>query len=214
MTQARISVEVHGMRSTLQYLRRFEPEVYKQVTADMRKTAAPLRATVAKSFPAHSGVERSSGVRQWAIYGHASKQKKRSDKGESGYSFPRYDITQVRRGVKTQIGGRKNRLTNEYPILRIKQTDGAGVIYDMAQQGHSAAGRAFVKQLDGKASRVMWPTMRRAMPGLRREIERTIAAVERRFSAQIASDMDYRAGQSAGAARQARNALGQFGARF
>lgn len=211
MTRQTSSIEVHGVKSTLQYLRRFEPEVYQQITKDMRRIAAPLRAQVAKEFPTHSGVQRSDGRRQWELYGHSSKQKQRSERGSTGYTFPRYDATQVRKGVKTQVGGRKNRITQTYPILRIKQTDGAGVIYDMAAQGDSQAGRAFVGQLRGRPSRVMWPTVRKGLKTILPEINKVVAEVERRFTAEIAADVDRRAAQSARASQQVRTALGRFG---
>ena len=211
MSRDMVSIQVHGVKPTLEYLRRFEPEVYQSITKEMRKAAAPLRSQVAKAFPSQTDVVRSDGRRQWELYGHSSKQKKRSDRGETGYTFPRYNSTQVRRGVKTQVGGRKNRLTNTYPILRIKQTDGAGAIYDMAAQGNSRSGQSFVGRLKGSPSRVMWPTVIRGMNTLRPEIEKIINRVERRFTAEIAADVDRRAAQSAQASKQIRDALGRFG---
>lgn len=205
------SINVFGVKSTLEYLRRFEPDAYKSVTRQMTATAKPLVKQTASLFPANPGLVRSNGVRQWNLYGHDHKRKQKSDKGESGYTFPRYDITQVRRGVKSKVGGRKNRTTNSYPILRIIQDNGAGQIFDLADEGHNSAGRAFVKALPGKRSRVMWRSIRRGMPLIQRDIMQALKEEEKRYSDKIAIDMDKRAKLSASSARQVRDALGRFG---
>lgn len=199
-----VTIGVYGVKSTLEYLRRFEPDAYKQVTSNIRRVAEPVRSAVAQTFPSSSGLE------NWDRYGHLTKQKQKTNRGASGYTFPRYKITDVRKGVKTQVGGRKIKSTNTYPILRIKQTDGAGQIFDLAAEGHSAAGRAFVAKIEGKASRVMWPTVKKKMPLIRGDISKTMNEVEKRFSAEIAIDLDKRAKLSASAKRQVRDALGRF----
>lgn len=199
-----VTIDVYGVKSTLEYLRRFEPAAYKQVTTNIRNVAEPVRAAVAQTFPA------SSGLRNWDRYGHLTKQKQKTTRGPSGYTFPRYKITQVRKGVKTQVGGRKIRSTNTYPILRIKQTDGAGQIFDLAAEGHSSSGQAFVGKIAGKASRVMWPTVKKKMPLITNDITKTMREVEKQFTAEIAVDMDRRAKLSNAAKRQVRDALGKF----
>ena len=210
MTQI-VSMEIHGVKSTLEYLRRFEPEAYKRVQSEIRGIAKPVRDATAAAFPSDTGLRRSSGVRQWAVYGHDPKRKKSTSRGDSGYTFPRYDITAVRRGVKVQVGGRKNRATNTYPIMRVKQTDGAGQIYDLAAVGHSGAGQSFVKNLTGTASRVMWKVVPRMLPPIQRQIAKTLRQYEKDFNTQIATDMEMRRKLSASSSRQVRNALGQFG---
>jgi hypothetical protein len=211
MAQNMIDVNIFGVKSTLEYLRRFEPDAFKAVQKQMRTTAQPVVKQVRGQFPANPGVVRSNGVRQWAIYGHDKKKKQRSPRGESGYTFPRYDITEVRRGVKAKVGGRKNKSTNSYPILRIIQDDGAGQIFDLAAEGHSNAGRKFVGMLPGSSSRVMWRSVKRWMPSVRKDIEQTLKIVEKQYSDRIMVDMDKRAKLSASSARQVRDALGRFG---
>ena len=55
MTMNLLTIEVHGVKPTLEYLRKMEPEVYKTLTKELRATATPLARTVAASFPASSG---------------------------------------------------------------------------------------------------------------------------------------------------------------
>jgi hypothetical protein len=205
-----LDVNIYGVKSTLEYLRRFEPDAYRAVTKEMRNTAKPIVRATAQQFP-RAPIVNSKGISYWTLYGHDSKKKQRSDKGESGYSFPRYDITQVRKGVKSKVGGRKNKQTNSYPILRIIQSDGAGQIYDLAAEGHSVAGRAFVGKLNGAASRIMHPTVKKMMPSIRRDIEASLRQYEREFSDKIQIDMDKRMKLSASSSRQVRDALGRFG---
>jgi hypothetical protein len=199
---------VHGVAPVLQELRRIEPELYKQIVLQLKDDTNDLRMAVANLFP-EKPWQSSSGVINWTRYGR--KKRGRKSKGEGGASFPRYDAELVKRGVTVQVGGRKVRRTNSYPILRIKQSDAAGAIYDLAKNGNSDAGAKFVSNLKGTPSRVMWKSVEMFYPLVRHKVERTIDSITNRFSAEIAAETHKRNAQSIRASQQVRTALGRFG---
>ena len=199
---------VHGVAPVLQTLKQLEPELYKAIAADLKSKAKPMRDYVAAGFP-NNPYPSASGVINWTRYGRTSRGRKAS--GGTGASFPKYDGKKARRGVTVQVGGRKVRRTNSYPILRIKQSDAGGSIYDLAKNANK--NDQFVKNLakSGDPSRVMWRRTKASFPMVQNEIEKVIDGIGRKFTAQIASETDRRNKASVRALSQARTALGRFG---
>lgn len=207
-------VAVHGVDSTIAYLRRFEKEMYKEIRKDLIKSAQPTVRAVAAEFPTQPWS--ASKPIGWTKYGRT--QRGRKPAGAAGASFPRYQASKVRRGVKADTGSSRRRSDGTYTILRIKQTDAAGAIYDLAknQQTVNPDRGSFVKNLNNAKrgqpnSRVMWPTVQKNLPALMLDVEKILSKIEGMYSAEIAADTMTRQAQSARASKQVRNALGQFG---
>jgi len=205
-------VAVHGVDSTIAYLRRFEKDLYKEIRKDLIKAAQPVVKAVAAEFP-NDPWESARGV-NWKKYGRT--ERGRLPSGSSGASFPRYQPRKVRSGVKADTGSSRRRMDGTYTILRIKQTDAAGSIYDLAKNAQSSQHRSFVKQLNGARrgrpnSRVMWPTVQKSLPMIMVAVEGVLRRIEGMYSAQIAADTTMRQAASVRAGRQARTALGRFG---
>jgi hypothetical protein len=202
---------VHGIAPVLQALRQLEPETYKIIVADLKNNTNDLRLAVANDFP-DKPWKSSTGNINWVKYGRTKRGRKMND--TAGADFPRWDSKKVKRGVTVQVGGRKVRRTNQYPILRIKQSDAAGSIYDLAtkQRGAGSVGKQFVRNLNATApSRVMWKSTRKNYPLVENKVMRIIDNVGKRFTVQIANETAKRNKQSIQAASQTRNALGRFG---
>ena len=202
---------VHGVAPVLQALRMLEPETYKQIVVQLKDDTNDLRMAVANDFP-NKPWKSATGVINWEKYGRTTRGRKPS--GSAGATFPRWNGAKVKRSVIVQVGGRKVRRTNSYPILRIKQTDAAGSVYDLAKDGHSAAGRQFVQNLSGKPSRVMWRSVAKNYPLVERKVMKTIDGITKRFTAEIAAETAKRNAQSIRASQQVRTALGRFGRAF
>jgi O-succinylbenzoate synthase len=124
----------------------------------------------------------------------------------------------VRSGVKADTGSGRRRSDGRYTILRIKQTNAAGSIYDLAKETRTTSPdrSSFIKQLNstktGKPnSRVMYPTVTKGVPFIMNEVNQILKEIENMYSAQIAADVQVRAGQSARAKNQLRDVLGRFG---
>lgn len=205
-------VAVHGVESTIAYLRRFEKDLYKEIRKDLIKSAQPVVKAVAAEFPNSPW---NSKRMKWKKYGRTERGRKPA--GSSGASFPRYQPQKVRRGVKADTGSSRRRTDGTYTILRIKQTDAAGAIYDLAKNAQSARHKSFTTQLNrarrGRPnSRVMWPTVQKYLPTLVIQTDQILRKIEGMYSAQIAADTQMRQAASLRAGKQARSALGRFGA--
>lgn len=203
---------VHGVAPVLESLRQLERETYKIIVADLKNSTNDLRVAVANDFP-DKPWKSSTGVINWTRYGRTKRGRKMND--TAGADFPRWNAAKVKRGVTVQVGGRKVRRTNSYPILRIKQSDAAGSVYDLAtkQRGAGRSGQQFVTNLNasGKPSRVMWKSTAKYYPLVEHKVMRILDDVGKRFTAQIASETTKRNKQSIQASSQMRNALGRFG---
>lgn len=207
-------VAVHGVDSTIAYLRRFEKDLYKEIRKELITAAKPTVRAVAAEFPSQPWNSK-RGV-HWTKYGRTERGRKPA--GAAGSSFPRYQVAKVRRGVKADTGSSRRRSDGTYTILRIKQTDAAGSIYDLAknQQTLTPDRGSFVKNLNRAKrgqpnSRVMWPTVTKHLPELIGETEKILRKIEGKFSAEIAADTMRRQAQSARASQQVRTAAGKFG---
>jgi hypothetical protein len=205
-------VAVHGVQATVQYLQRFEREAYKGIKKQMISKAEPTVRAVRQEFPKDPWQSR-RGV-QWTKYGRTDRGRKQPD--AAGASFPKYQRSRVRSGVKADDGARRRRSDGTYTILRIKQTYAAGAIYDLANKTRTNGAESFIKNLNkgkrGKPkSRVMWPTVRKHIPQLTKDVDGILKGLEERFNQEIALDGERRLAASRRASSQTRNALGQFG---
>ena len=201
---------VHGVAPVLQALKQLEPDIYKSIVAELKDNTNDLRMAVAGDFPTHPW-KSSTGVINWEKYGRTKRGRKPT--GGAGASFPKWQSAKVKRGVQIQVGGRKVRRTNSYPILRVKQTDAAASVWDLAKNAESTAGATFVRNLNnvGQPSRVMWKSVKKNYPMVEGKVMRTIDAIGKRYTLQIAQETDKRNKQSIRASKQVRNALGRFG---
>jgi hypothetical protein len=203
---------VHGVAPVLQYLKQIEPELYKEISEDLKSKSLPMRNYVAAGFP-NQPWQSATGKVNWSKYGRTTRGRK--TKSSTGASFPKYEVKKAQAGVTIQVGGRKVRRTNSYPILRVRQGDAAGAIYDMAAKNSSGttAGAQFVGNLNGtgQASRVMWKRTKASFPMVQKSVMDSINGIERKFTAQIAAETERRNAQSVRASAQVRNVLGRFG---
>ncbi len=207
-------VAVHGVDSTIQYLQRFDRNLFNDIRKDLVRSSRPIVQQVRREFPKDPW-KASRGV-EWTKYGRTERGRKHP--AASGASFPRYDVKQVRREVKADAGSKRRRYDGTYTILRINQMNAAGSIYDLAknQKTLQPDRGSFVKNLNKAKrgqpnSRVMYPTVIKALPLVISDINRILAKIEKMYSAQIASDTAMRQAASLRASSQTRNALGQFG---
>jgi hypothetical protein len=203
------TVAVYGIKPTLEVLRLVEPDLYKSVQKEIAGTAQFLVVQVKNKFPNEPWD--SSKPINWTRYGRTRRGKKPDN--DTGASFPRYKIADVRKGVKAKVGGRKNRTTGVYPILTIQQTNAGGMIYDLAKHSRTKGKESFVKNLKtmGEPSRVMWPTVEKYKSNVHSDVMRIVNRVQKQFETQIELESQRRANASIRASQQTRNALGQFG---
>jgi len=199
---------VHGVAPVLQALKQLEPDLYKRITKEIKSTAQPLRDKVAEGFPDEPWQSR-RGV-QWTMYGRTTRGKSLDG---SGSKFPKYDGKKARKGVTVVVGGRKVRRTDSYPIIRLRQGDAGGQIYDLAKNNRTNKKDSFVRNINksGDPSRVMWKRTRQFLPLVESNLEKIIDGITSRMTAEIAAETHRRNQASVRASAQVRNVLGQFG---
>jgi len=146
------SIQVRGLKETLNELRKVEPTIRKELTKEIKGQAKPLvdaaRALVPSSPPL-SGM--TSG--RWAWSSKAKSQ------------------------IAIKMGGRSR--GQQYTILSLRQNNPAGAIFDMAGKkgGKDERGQQFIANLAarfGAPSRSMWPAAEKMLPEIGQEITATI----------------------------------------
>lgn len=130
---------IKGLEDTLKQLRKFSPDLYKQLNEEIKPELASI-ANVAKSKLPFS----ISGLRNFKYY---------QTKGESNRSFPIYNPSDARKGITYSIGKQKvNRSgwVNRYTIWNLNP---AGAIIETAGRrnpdGRAPAMSTILKQYGG-----------------------------------------------------------------
>jgi hypothetical protein len=195
------AIDVTAFKPVLQELLYIDREMYKATEKGLKDAANPLVTRVKAAFPNKT----LSGLMV------ESKTSKRSHG-----PYPVYRVGKVRQAVTARVGGRKNSFTGAFPILRIRQRNGAAMIYDMAQHDNAPKGtlaKNLIAQHKKSASRTMYPTVRANIKIIEADLIAEIAKAEQKVSARIGAaggTSQYQAA-SARATTQARHSSGRFG---
>ncbi len=160
-----VTMEVTGVAEALKVLAKADPELRKAVIKDMKAAAQPLEAAARALIPARP-------LRNW-------------------YNWPRgegdWNQTRAQKGIKVAVrtGKVKGKSGDHFPLLSLRQTDAQGAIYEIAGRTYpskraegEARGDNMVNKLNtfGQASRTLWPTVERGMPGVEAAL---LAAIDR-----------------------------------
>ena len=200
-------IDATSLQPVLQELKFLDRDLHKATLKGLTDASKPLVMKVRAGFPSRT----LSGLMTQHKSTPSLQTKKRSQ------DYPVYNSGAVKRGVKAVAGGVKRSTRTTFPVLRIRQTQGAAMIYDMAQ--HDADGETLARNLrkkHGNASRTMYPVVRANIKLVEKEIEAEIKKAEKLVSDRIFASggkSQYKA-SSARAKSQPRTALGKFGARF
>lgn len=195
------AIDVTAFQPVLQELRYLDREMYKATEQGLKDAANPLVTRVKAAFPNKT----LSGLMV------KSKTTKRSHG-----SYPVYQVGKVRQAVTARVGGRKNSFTGAFPILRIRQRNGAAMIYDMAQHDNAPKGtlaKNLIAQHKKSASRTMYPTVRANIKIIEADLRAEIDKAERKVNARLGASggsSQYQAASSR-ATTQARHSSGRFG---
>lgn len=154
--------QVYGISETLAVLRDLDRAVYLEARKSMRAAAEPLRAGVVARLPGNpplSGMAR--GRTAWSKAGTA---------------------------VRTQLGGRKPKAKEQWPLIRVKVQGAGAALYDIAGRG-SLTGR-FVSNLMGAGypmpSRAAWPAAEATMPAVQVAVRKAVEDASVKANRQLA----------------------------
>jgi hypothetical protein len=170
-----LKIDVHGVRETLAELYKYERDVYKTITDDLKLSAKPAADAVGREFP-------DKPLDNWHETG-----------GRKGNSrMPAYSGISAKSGVSVVVSTRKPRGNNTHGLIRLQQKDAGGQVYDTAgsalKGGGSSAGQRFVSNLDKHSttksrtgryrSRVMYPATKKNLPLIEKAVEVSVRKVD------------------------------------
>lgn len=166
------AVEVRGLQDTLRELRKFNPDLLKELKKDLTKQAQPIFTEAARRLP-------DVAAPNWG------------SKGRTGYSRNR-----AARGYKVSIRASKRvkNMNGSMAVINLTQTNAGGAIWDQAgSRGNYSPpvqrGAQFVRQLDrssGNAQRGLWPASVSRRKDITREFQASITRLERVTNERLA----------------------------
>jgi hypothetical protein len=172
-----INIDTHGVRETLAELKRYEPEMYKELIKNLINSAQPAARAVGAMFP-------DEPLMNWHTSG-----------GRKGPSrFPPYNGSAAKSRVKPVTSIARPRGVGTYGLLRLQQMDAGAQIFDSAgsatagRRGRGAsAGQKFIANLDkrstvksdgkGFRSRVMYSATEKYLPLIEAAVEVELAKI-------------------------------------
>jgi hypothetical protein len=198
-----LDIDATALQPILQELMYLDRTLYNATLKGLRDAAKPLVMKVKAGFPTKT----LSGLMTEHKNTPRLQKVKRSD------PYPVYKIARVRASVTAVAGGRKRTENTTFPVLRIRQKQGAAMIYDMAQ--NDAEGQTLsrnLRKMHGNASRTMYPVVRRNIKSIEKDLDAELKKAEKMVTDRILAtgSSQYKA-SSARAKSQSRNALGKFG---
>ena len=167
------ATEVKGLQQVLRELRKFNPDILKEVRKDMKDQAQPIIRAAASRIPAQPA----SG---WKSGGRLGWNKAKAVRGMK---------------VSLRSSKRIRGVRGSYASVELVQSSAPGAVWDQAgQRGNYKApvqrGANFVDALtrsSGKAQRGLWPASVGKRKDLGKAFEKTIRAAERKANARMAA---------------------------
>jgi hypothetical protein len=138
-------VAVRGLVETQRALRKFDPDLYKALQAEIRPELSGM-AREAKSL-----------VPKYYLSGAMSDGKERQSRTSRSRAFPTYDNAQIRRGLTYSMGRQKRQRNGWQSMYSLLNKSAMGAIIETAGRLHPAgdpasqsnnpnAGRAFIER--------------------------------------------------------------------
>lgn len=165
-----VTANTEGAAWTLRKLFRVAPELRAETIKELRTAAAPIVAS------AKAGVPATSGLKGWTAH-------------DGKWSF---SPGSIRGSIRTEYRQNKRDRNNQWTMLRVRMTNGIGVVYDMGGRkgtgAPTASGRAMLTKLvaaRGGASRVMWPAAEANKEAVNAGVLRAIENATRRLNEEL-----------------------------
>lgn len=202
-----VTTKVQHLKPVLQELSHLDRYLFMTVETGLKKASAPVVTAIVNAFPDHIP---HNMMKRHRLTPNLYKGKIRSTE------YPVYSKRSIKSTTKAIVGGRKNSVTGNFPVLRIRIKNGGAMIFDMAQN-QQTAGNTLVANLQkyGQASRVAWKTLEKefhlVQDDVAKEMNRALQIVQDRIGAMGGVSQYQKA--SARASVQVRGASGRFGTR-
>lgn len=117
-------VEIKGLAETLSAMRKFEPDLAKNLNKEVRSFLVPVQKKAKSYAPATI-----SGLSRWKV---RTKRQEQAYAGFKPSSFPKYNVAAVRSGIKINIGRTTPNKNGFSTFFSIMNTTAAGAIMETA----------------------------------------------------------------------------------
>lgn len=169
MDNLALQIDVTGLQGLLEHLRKYDRDLYKQISDELKTAAQPLANRVGAEFPSRPPLT------------HWHETGRRVGKAR----LPGYNANNVRSGVKPIVYSGSRFVNKNVGILRLQQMNAGGAIYDGAGSAMAnPRGDRFIQNLDkhtvvkssgsGFRSRVMYPATKKNMPTIEDAVRKAI----------------------------------------
>jgi hypothetical protein len=208
-----LPVEIKGLAETLDALRKFEPDLARNLQKEVRAALTPVQKTAQGYVP-----NKLPGLSGWSIKTSTKKITKETSAFRLG-KFPSFNPTVVRRGIKIFIGKTTPNNKGFVTFFSIRNTSAAGAIMETAGRKHPSgqpwnpknashdyshsknpnAGLHFINSMGGQLKgadkfrgRLIYRANEedhgRTVAHLVKAVEKTVVQFQRRSSAQVFRD--------------------------
>ena len=168
---------IRGVDSTMKTLRKINPTLEKQskkrIKSDIKPMVNAARALVPKQTP----------LSGWKVQGSPGTGTERSGTAR----FPSWSPSASRRINSSIRRGKKQGYKGKMLLVSMKQTDGAGTVFDIAGRRNpgNKLDRSLRKAGYGSASRSMWAAADKHLPTVQRSVEASIRETERILNREL-----------------------------
>ena len=122
----KLPVEIKGLAETLSAMRRFEPDLAKNLNKEVRAALTPIQKKAVAFVPNTSEV-----LSGWRLDSSKSKISKQTSMFRKG-TFPKFNAAWVRRGMKINLGKTRPNNRGFSTFYSISNTSAAGAIMERA----------------------------------------------------------------------------------
>jgi hypothetical protein len=131
-------VEIKGLSETLSAMRKFEPDLAKNLNKEVREALTPVKKKAQGFFPSEI-----VGLSNWMLATKGRKISKETSAFAAVGHFPRYNRSIAARGIKIFLGKTRPNSKGFVTHYRISNITAAGAIYETAGRKNGQSRRKY-----------------------------------------------------------------------
>ena len=131
-------VEIKGLAETLSAIRKFEPDLAKNLNKEVRAALTPVQKKAQGYFPANV-----SGLSNWMLKTKGRKINSQTSAFAAVGHFPKYNRAIAARGIKIFLGKTRPNSKGFVTHYRISNITAAGAIYETAGRANGQSRRKY-----------------------------------------------------------------------
>lgn len=174
------NVEVRNLKQTLETLKKFEPELYKEVRKQIRNDAKPMIQAAKSMIP-------QVPLSGWGVQAARQQDIKGRKTLRTASGFPVFNPASAKRGVTVSIKNKKRKgYGGKWLAVAMVQNDAAGMIFDYARR--STNQNKFPNALNTRhpdPSRYMWKAAEQNLGAVNASMRDSIRQAEKKINRQL-----------------------------